>query len=586
MSSDRIYVSTACPYVNARPHLGHALELVQADVLARHHRLAGDQVRFQTGTDDNSLKNVLAAQAEGLSVQDLVDRNGQAFRGLRDTLRLSTDDFVATSSDPRHRPGVERLWRACAARGDLYLSEYQGRYCVGCEQFYQPAELARGRCPEHGTVPELVAERNWFFRLSRYAGQLRDLIGSGALAIRPAARRHEVLAFIEAGLADISVSRSTGRARGWGIGVPGDPGQVIYVWWDALGYYITAPGYGSDEAGYQRWWAGADRRAHVIGKGVLRFHAVYWPAILLSAGEPVPTDVLVHDYLTIEGQKISKSNASSAAADPVQLAGAYGSDAVRWWLLREVPRTGDADFTVARLVARANEDLANGLGNLVNRVISLVHRYRDGQLRPAPPVAAGVGLGAGSGGGLAAGSGSGLAGSGGGAAGSGSGLAGSGGGLAAGSGSGLAGSGGGLAAGPGSGLAAGPGAGNPEATSPEPEGAEALVAAIRRAAYGRAAALAELDFRTAAAAVWAIVEQANRYVEQARPWELARAERAGQPGAGQQLDAVLGILIEACRALGRELSPFVPDLAAAITAACDDHGGQLSPAQPLFPRLG
>ncbi len=301
MTAERIFLSTTIPYVNARPHLGHALELVQADVLARHARLGGDQVRFQTGTDDNSLKNVLAAEAEGIPAAELVGRYAAAFAGLREPLALSFDDFIRTSSDPRHRPGVERLWQACADRGDLYQKRYEGLYCVGCEQFYKPAELPGGLCPEHRTEPQLVAEENWFFRLSRYAGQLHDLISSGRLRIEPAARRNEVLGFIAGGLEDFSVSRSTARARGWGIPVPGDPGQVIYVWWDALGNYITAPGYGTDAAGYRRWWAGADRRVHVVGKGVLRFHAVYWPAILLSAGEPLPTDILVHDYLTIGG---------------------------------------------------------------------------------------------------------------------------------------------------------------------------------------------------------------------------------------------------------------------------------------------
>jgi methionyl-tRNA synthetase len=388
MTAQRVYLSTTIPYVNARAHLGHALELVQADVLARHHRRAGDQVRFQTGTDDNSLKNVLAAEAEGISTAAFVDRNAAAFAALRGPLDLSFDDFIRTGSDPRHRPAVERLWHACAASGDLYLKQYEGQYCVGCEQFYRPSELAGGLCPEHGTRPELVAEKNWFFRLSRYAGQLHDLISSGALRIEPAARRNEVLSFIEGGLEDFSVSRSTARARGWGIPVPGDPGQVIYVWWDALDNYISALGYGTGSGDYQRWWAGADRRVHLLGKGVLRFHAVYWPAILLSAGQPLPTDILVHDYLTIDGAKISKSGPSGDAADPVALAGRYGTDAVRWWLLREVPRLGDADFTEARLIARANEDLANDLGNLVSRVVTLVHRSRQGQV-PRPGVAAG-----------------------------------------------------------------------------------------------------------------------------------------------------------------------------------------------------
>jgi methionyl-tRNA synthetase len=376
------YITTTIPYVNARPHLGFALELVQADVLARYRRSTGEQVRLQAGTDDNSLKNVLAAQAAGLRVQDFVDANAAAFTGLARPLNLSVDDVIRTSSDPRHAAGVERFWRKCAASGDLYRRHYEGLYCVGCEQFYPSAELDNGRCPEHGTVPDLVAEENWFFRLSRYAGRLRALIAGGAIRIEPAERRNEVLALIDGGLEDFSVSRSTERARGWGIQVPGDPDQVIYVWWDALGNYLTALDYGCDGEQLRRWWTGASRRIHLLGKGVLRFHAVYWPAMLLSAGEAVPTDIVVHGYLTENGRKISKS--SGATVDPYDLVARYGTDAVRWWLLREVPRGADADFTVDRLVGRANDELANGLGNLVNRVVSMIHRYYDGHLPVTP----------------------------------------------------------------------------------------------------------------------------------------------------------------------------------------------------------
>jgi methionyl-tRNA synthetase len=375
------YITTTIPYVNARPHLGFALELVQADVLARYRRNAGEQVRFQAGTDDNSLKNVLAAQAAGIGVQEFVDATAAAFTGLAEPLDLSVDDLIRTSSDPRHRAGVERLWQACAASGDLYLKHYEGLYCVGCEQFYTTAELEDGRCRDHGTAPDLVSEENWFFRLSRYAAQLRSLIAGGTIRIEPAERRNEVLALIDGGLEDFSVSRSTERARGWGIPVPGDPGQVIYVWWDALGNYLTALDYADDGETLNRWWTGATRRMHLLGKGVIRFHAVYWPAMLLSAGEAVPTDIAVHGYLTENGRKISKS--SGAIVDPYALVGNYGTDAVRWWLLREVPRGADADFTIDRLVSRANDELANGIGNLVNRVVSMIHRYRDGNVPPA-----------------------------------------------------------------------------------------------------------------------------------------------------------------------------------------------------------
>jgi methionyl-tRNA synthetase len=499
--SERIYLSTTIPYVNARPHLGHALELVQADVLARHHRQCGDPVRFQTGTDDNSLKNVLAARAEGIPVTEFVRRNAGAFAALRGELDLSWDDFISTSSDPRHRAAAERLWRACAASGDLYRRHYEGLYCVGCEQFWREAELVAGCCPEHATEPVAVSEENWFFRLSRYAGELHAAIGSGRLRVEPAARRNEVLAFIEAGLEDFSVSRPAGRAGGWGIPVPGDPGQVMYVWWDALGNYLSALGYAADSEEYRRWWLNGGRRVHLAGQGVLRFHAVYWPAMLLSAGEPLPTDVLVHGYLTIAGRKISKSGGPAELADPVALVRQFGADAVRWWLLREVPRVGDADFTAGRLVARANADLAGGLGNLVSRTVAMVHRYRGGVVPPVP---------------------------------------------------------------------ADPGAGE-------------LTTACRQAPGLVRAALGGYDFRAATAAVWAIVDAANRYIEQARPWRLAAAESGGEPGAAARLDAVLATVIGACRCLAAELAPFIPATAARIEAQCGP--GVLPDAEPVFARV-
>ena len=533
MTARRVYLSTTIPYVNSRAHVGHALELVQADVLARHHRRLGDEVRLQSGTDDNSLKNVLAAAAEGISTRALVNRNASAFAGLREHLSLSFDDFIRTSSDPRHRPGVERLWRACEASGDLYRKTYEGLYCVGCEQFYTEAELDHGNCPDHGTPPQLVAEENWFFRLSKYARQLHDEISSGRLRIEPVSRRNEVLSFIAGGLADFSASRSVARARGWGIQVPGDPTQVIYVWWDALGNYITALNYGQDGSEYDHWWAGADRRVHVVGKGVLRFHAVYWPAILLSAGEPLPTEIFVHDYLTIDGRKISKSAATGppGTGDPVALTTAYGADALRWWLLREVPRVGDTDFTVDKLIARANEDLANGLGNLVNRVVSLVHSYRNGVVRPcARPAGTSRWLAAAT--------------------------------------------------------SADDGAPDHGHAPDWPAGATALRQTIERTPEAVRSALARFDFRAAAAAVFEIVEEANRYVEAAAPWHLARAERAdGNIAAGEQLDQVLGALITACQVLASEIWPFLPDLAARVAVACGDFGGTIPKPQPVFPRI-
>lgn len=378
-ANGNFYITTAIPYVNAEPHLGHALELVQADVLARHRRLRGQPVRFLTGTDDNALKNVTAARAAGLAVREFVDRNAARFCGLRDPLALSFDDFIRTSADARHRVGVERLWRQCADRGDFYRRGYEGLYCPGCEQFYAPAELDNGLCPEHRVAPELVTEQNWFFRLSIYTAELLDALESGRVCVEPATRRNEVLAFIRAGLTDFSVSRPATRANGWGIPVPGEPDQIIYVWWDALANYITALGYGGDDGQpYRDWWLNSSERVHVIGKGITRFHAVYWLALLLSAGQPLPSAIHVHEYLSVNGAKLSKS--AGNAISPYELADRFGTDAVRWWLLREVARFGDTDFTVERLVNRANSDLANGLGNLQNRTLTLVHKYREGQI--------------------------------------------------------------------------------------------------------------------------------------------------------------------------------------------------------------
>ena len=365
------YVTTAIPYVNGAPHLGHALELVQADVLARHRRHRGQPVRFQTGTDENAQKNVRAARAAGRDVAEFVAANAERFAELTRGLSLSADDFIRTSSDPRHARGVERLWQHTAAAGDLYRRRYTGLYCPDCERFYAPAELPDSRCPEHGTAPETVSEENWFFRLSRYAGAVETAIRSGRVRIVPATRRNEVLAFLRGGVCDISVSRPAARSAGWGIPVPGDPGQVVYVWWDALANYITAL---DDEATYRRWWVDSAERVHVIGKGIVCFHAVHWLALLTAVGRPLPTAVFVHEYLTLAGSKISKSR--GAAVDPLALVARFGPDAVRWWLVREVNSHADTDFTVPRLVERANRELANGLGNLVNRTVSLVHRHR------------------------------------------------------------------------------------------------------------------------------------------------------------------------------------------------------------------
>jgi methionyl-tRNA synthetase len=381
-SGSRRYITTAIPYVNAAPHLGFALEMIQADTLARFYRLCGDDVRFQTGTDENSIKNVQAADEAFVSVPELVERNAARFLALKESLDLSFDDFIRTSTDTRHTRGAERLWQACSENGDVYKRPYRGLYCTGCEQFYKPSELHEGRCPEHGTVPDEIQEENWFFRLSRYRHRLCDLYARGEIEIIPQSRRNEVFAWIDGELEDFSISRSAGRARGWGIAVPGDPDQVIYVWFDALGNYITGLGYGTDATLLSRFWTEASSREHVIGKGITRFHAVYWPAMLLSVGLPVPTRILVHGYVTVEGRKIGKS--AGNAIDPIALAKAFGIDALRYYLLRHIRSTGDGDFLHERFRQAYDSELAGQLGNLAHRVLSMVERYCDGVV-PAPP---------------------------------------------------------------------------------------------------------------------------------------------------------------------------------------------------------
>lgn len=359
----RTFVSTTIPYVNADPHVGFALECVLADVLARHRRLRGDTVHFGTGTDDNAAKNVRAAAAAGVDVDAFVAARAEAFAALREPLRLSTDDFIRTSADPRHRPGVEKLWQACAA--DLYERAYEGRYCAGCETFVDGET-----CSEHGPA-ELVSERNWFFRLSRFATPLLELLESGRLRVEPPERRNEVLSFVRHGLGDVSVSRSRERSGGWGIPVPGDPSQVVWVWFDALANYVTALGYGTDDEAFRRSWDGAQRRIHVVGKDVTRFHAVIWPAVLLAAGLEPPTAVVVHGFLTASGRKLSKS--AGGAASPFAAVDELGVDALRWWLLRDVPPGEDADYR-PELVAAHGRELADVFGNLVARTAALAER--------------------------------------------------------------------------------------------------------------------------------------------------------------------------------------------------------------------
>jgi methionyl-tRNA synthetase len=386
MAAARYYITTTIPYVNGDPHIGHAEEFAQTDVFGRYHRLRGDETYVLTGTDENALKNVQAAEREGISVATLVERNSGRFRELADRLNFQYDQFIRTSVEPRHRAASEKLWKAVEARGDIYKKEYRGLYCVGCELFYDEDELIDGKCPEHLVPPQLVEEENYFFRLSAYQQPLYDLVASDALWITPDFRKNEVLSFIRRGLHDFSISRSVERAKGWGIRVPDDPSQVIYVWFDALINYISALGYAGDEDLYRTFWVDNPHRVHALGKGVIRFHAIYWPAMLLSAGVPLPESEFVHGYINIAGIGMSKSLGNTI--DPRELVDLYGVDAVRYFLLRGVHPARDQDFADVdqfhvQLRDRYNADLANDLGNLVNRAVSMIGRYRSASV-PEP----------------------------------------------------------------------------------------------------------------------------------------------------------------------------------------------------------
>ncbi len=370
MAEKKFYITTAIPYVNAAPHLGFALEIIQADVVARYHRLLGENVFFLAGTDENALKNVQAAEKEGISPKQLVDKYSARFKALKQALNLSFDDFIRTT-EKRHFKGSQKFWKAC--QKDIYKKIYKGWYCVGCEEFKTKKDLINGTCPEHPNKNlELIEEENYFFRLSKYQKQLEKLIKKDKLKIVPLERKNEILQFIKTGLKDFSISRSFERAKGWGIPVPNDEQQIIYVWFDALINYVTALGYASNSKLFKKFWLENNNILHCIGKGIIRFHAVYWPAMLMSAGLPLPKEELIHGYVTINGQKISKSLGN--VIDPFELVKKYGTDAVRYYLLKEIPSTKDGDFTIAHFEEVYNADLANGLGNLVQRVAVLAEK--------------------------------------------------------------------------------------------------------------------------------------------------------------------------------------------------------------------
>jgi methionyl-tRNA synthetase len=512
----KFYVTDAIDYANGTPHLGHAYEKVVTDCIARAHRQAGIETYFLLGTDEHGIKVQRAAEKAGIAPQQYVDDIVAEFKRAWAALRIEPDQFIRTT-DPRHLVAVHALFERAYKAGDVYEKEYEGLYCQGCEAFYLEKDLNEGKCPIHGTVPELVRETNFFFRLSKYQQPLLDHIAAHPEFIQPDFRRNEVVNVIKGGLEDISISRAS---VSWGLpmppSIPGAEGQTIYVWFEALINYLTAIGYPDEK--YREWWCADDgvspNAQHIIGKDISRFHCVTWPAMLLSAGIPVARSVYIHGFIYARGVKLSKSLGNQI--DPVATSERFGADALRWYLAREVAFGSDGDFTWERFIERYNVDLANDYGNLLSRSCSMLHKYRNGIV--------------------------------------------------------------------------------PSAWSPTPLEEELRALAASSADAVRAAWKA-LQPSEALAAAWELVARANRYVEETKPWVLAK-----DPAQAARLDTVLVTLLECGRLASRWAWPAIPTKAeeawrglALPGAPSDPHGDewaapanpgtQLPPVTILFPRV-
>ena len=366
MSNKKFYITTSIAYTNAPPHCGFALEIIQADVLARYHRTLGKDVFFLTGTDEHGAKIAKAAETAGKSPEQFTDEISAKFRSLKQVLSLSNDDFIRTTDQEKHWPAVRKVWLGLSK--DIYKKKYEGLYCVGCEAFITSKDLRDGKCIMHQKEPEKIKEENYFFKLSQYEDKIREAIETDKIKIIPQVRKNEILSFIKKGLKDISFSRPRKDLQ-WGVPVPDDDSQTIYVWADALTNYFSALDYAQESDKFKKFWPA---EIHCIGKDILRFHAVIWPGILLSLGLPLPKSILVHGFIGVDNQKMSKSLGN--VIDPFELVDKYGTDAVRYFLLREIPTTADGDFTYEKFEKRYNGDLAAGLGNLTARVLTMAEK--------------------------------------------------------------------------------------------------------------------------------------------------------------------------------------------------------------------
>ena len=505
----RFYITTPIYYVNDVPHIGHAYTTTAADVAVRFHRQLGDDVYFLTGTDEHGSKIEQAAIARGLTPKEHADEIVVKFREAADKVN-ATIDFLIRTTDPRHERFVQDFVQRCYDNGDIYTSSYSGLYCGACEAYYIEENLVDGLCPDHGTPPARMEEENYFFRLSAYQQPLIDHYTRHPDWVRPKHRCNEALSFIEQGLDDISISRATLK---WGIAVPWDPTQVIYVWVDALLSYLSALHFAPGQDLVSRFWPAS---YHLMAQDILKFHAIIWPALLMSAGYELPEHLFIHGYLKLGGEKISKTRGN--VMDPFPLIERYGADPFRFYCLREVSFGQDGMVSEEGFKARYNTELANELGNLLSRTTSMIGKYRGGAV-PAPRAGRTPASGA---------------------------------------------------AAPGSVSVAGTVADFAGASggAPDSAGAESPLAAEATATAEKVRAqLEEMDLSAALETIWVFVRRLNRYVEEQTPWKQAKeaaAEGAAGAAAAAALDASLWDLTEGLRLLSVLLYPFIPETAAAI----------------------
>ena len=452
------YITTPIYYVNGKPSIGHAYTAIAADVLARYHRMLGEEVLFQTGTDENSQKNIEAAAKVGKEndVQGYLDEMASVWERTFDSLGLTHDRFIRTT-EAVHFKAVEKFWKTVEANGDIYLGTYEGLYCQGCEAFVNETDLVDGLCPFHKKAPTPLKEQNYFFKLSKYRDDLLAYIGEHPEFIQPESRRNEVLSYVRDFMTDISISRETMNC---GIPVPGDEKHRIYVWFDALINYLSGIGYGTDDQNFEKWWPA---NLHLVGKDIIKFHCALWPAMLMSAGLSLPKQVFAHGFFTIDGQKMSKSLGNTV--DPIEVSEKYGLEAVRYFLLREIPFGADGDFSEGRIVARYENELANEFGNLVNRVLAMTEKYTGGIV---------------------------------------------------------------------------------------PEKADGFLAGAWPSYH---LALEEVRLTDALDIVWSVIRQANQFVEQQQPWQLAKLEEK------KMLNDTLYVLLETLRHIAWMIYPFMPTTA-------------------------